>query len=54
MNHENGLEDLDCTLKDLLKSEDSTLEEKPFAGITVPLGGDSWQILPVIAGGRSS
>ncbi|WOG92588.1 hypothetical protein DCAR_0311861 [Daucus carota subsp. sativus] len=48
MQHRYTFECLDRSLKDIMKSVDSRLSELPFGGITVVLGGDLRQILPVI------
>ncbi|KAJ7514635.1 hypothetical protein O6H91_23G053500 [Diphasiastrum complanatum] len=42
MMHKHALESVDRTLCDLLSSD------APFGGITVVLGGDFWQVLPVV------
>ncbi|KAM0848721.1 hypothetical protein ACQ4PT_054208 [Festuca glaucescens] len=44
-------EALDRTLRDVLSADDPLLEDVPFGGKVVVLGGDLRQILPVIEGG---
>lgn len=48
MQHRYAFEALDRSLREIMKSIDETLFHKPFGGITVLLGGDFRQILPVI------
>ncbi|KAJ1699041.1 hypothetical protein LUZ63_007553 [Rhynchospora breviuscula] len=51
MSHRHCFESLDRTLRDLLASTDSALAHTPFGGMTVVLGGDFRQILPVVPRG---
>ena len=48
MQHRYAFECLDRSLRDLMKSVDAKRFQMPFGGITVVLGGDFRQILPVI------
>ncbi|KAK1350607.1 ATP-dependent DNA helicase [Heracleum sosnowskyi] len=48
MQHRYAFECLDRSLRDLMKVHDRRRFHKPFGGITVLLGGDFRQILPVI------
>lgn len=48
MQHRYAFECLDRSLRDLMKSVDRKRFDMPFGGITVLLGGDFRQILPVI------
>lgn len=48
MQHRYAFECLDRSLRDLMKTVHPDYYHKPFGGITVVLGGDFWQILPVI------
>ena len=43
-----AFECLDRSLRDIMKSVSPNMYDKPFGGITVLLGGDFRQILPVI------
>ncbi|XP_074336487.1 uncharacterized protein LOC141673617 [Apium graveolens] len=52
MQHRYAFECLDRTLRDLMKSVDATCSGLPFGGITVLLGGNFRQILPVITYGE--
>jgi hypothetical protein len=52
MAHRNCFEALDRSLRDILRFSDPQSGEKSFGGKTVVLGGDFWQILPVVAKGR--
>ena len=52
MQHIYGFEALDRTLKDVMKSVNMYAAKQPFEGITVVLGGDFCQILPVISRGN--
>lgn len=54
MQHRYAFECLDRSLKDLMKSVDFARGQMPFGGITVVLGGDFRQILPVITLGERS
>ena len=49
MQHRFAFEALDRTLRDIMKSISQDRHEKVFGGITVLLGGDFRQILPVIS-----
>ncbi|XP_063950001.1 uncharacterized protein LOC108221463 [Daucus carota subsp. sativus] len=51
MQHRYAFECLDRSLRDIMKSVDPLRAELPFGGITVVLGGDFRQILPVITQG---
>lgn len=51
MTHRHCFEALDRTLRDILRSNDISNEEKVFGGIVVVFGGDFRQILPVIPKG---
>ncbi|KAK1389465.1 hypothetical protein POM88_017643 [Heracleum sosnowskyi] len=48
MQHRYAFECLDRSLRDIMRSVDRTRYNMPFGGITVVLGGDFRQILPVI------
>lgn len=52
MQHRYAFECLDRSLKDIMKSVDPARASMPFGGITVLLGGDFRQILPVITHGE--
>ena len=54
MQHRYAFECLDRSLKDIMKSVDPSRALLPFGGITVVLGGDFRQILPVITQGDRS
>lgn len=51
MQHMYAFECLDRTLRDIMKSVNPACFEMPFGGITILLGGDFRQILPVIPRG---
>lgn len=51
MQHRYAFECLDRSLRDILKSVSIERSQMPFEDITVVLGGDFRQILPVIACG---
>ncbi|RID81149.1 hypothetical protein BRARA_A03747 [Brassica rapa] len=51
MAHRHAIEAVDRTLRDILSLSDKEASQKPFGGITVLLGGDFRQILPVIPQG---
>ena len=51
MQHRYAFECLDRSLRDIMKSSDLARAALPFGGITVVLGGDFRQILPVIPHG---
>ncbi|CAN6931205.1 unnamed protein product [Brassica oleracea] len=51
MSHRRMFEALDRTLRDILSAKDPSASNKLFGGITVLLGGDFRQILPVIPQG---
>ena len=53
MTHRHAFEAVDRTLRDLMKTVDLLLKNKPFGGKVIVFGGDFRQILPVvIKGGR--
>ncbi|XP_062189934.1 uncharacterized protein LOC133892964 [Phragmites australis] len=52
MTHRNCFEALDKSLRDILKFTNENTETRPFGGMTVVLGGDFRQILPVVPKGR--
>lgn len=54
MQHRYAFECLDRSLRDIMKSVDANRYHMPFGGITVVLGGDFRQILPVISHGKRS
>ena len=54
MIHRYCLEALDKSLRDILRDPTSTVEDKPFGGKTIVLGGDFKQILLVIPSGSKS
>lgn len=54
MAHRHCIEAVDRTLRDILSLSDNEASQKPFGGITVLLGGDFRQILPVIPQGTRS
>ena len=45
-------EALDRTLRDILRHKSENSSDRPFGGMTMVLGGDTRQILPVIPGRR--
>ncbi|XP_020272660.1 ATP-dependent DNA helicase RRM3-like [Asparagus officinalis] len=51
MMHRFAFETVDRTLRDIVGKDNPMLAEKPFGGITVVLGGDFRQILPVVPRG---
>lgn len=51
MTQRNYFEALDKTLRDIMRSQDNEMCEKPFGGKVVLFGGDFRQILPVIPQG---
>ena len=53
VNHRHCFEALDLTLRDIMSSRDQALANKQFGGITVVLGGDFRQTLPVITNGKN-
>lgn len=52
MQHRYAFECLDRSSRDIMKSMDPARMNMPFGGITVLLGGDFRQILPVITYGE--
>lgn len=52
VNHRHCFEALDRTLRDILASNDPSLANRQFGGITVVLGGDFRQTLPVLPHAR--
>lgn len=52
MAHRNCFEALDKSLRDVLRFTNENSLDKPFGGMTVVLGGDFRQILPVVPKGR--
>jgi len=52
MANRNCFEALDKSLRDILRFNNKNSDEKPFGGMTVVLGGDFRQILPVVPKGR--
>ena len=52
MAHRNCFEALDKSLRDILRFKHANSYKKPFGGMTVVLGGDFRQILPVVKNGR--
>jgi hypothetical protein len=52
MAHRNCFEALDKSLRDILRCRDENSDKKPFGGMTVVLGGDFRQILPVVPKGK--
>jgi len=52
MANRNCFEALDKSLRDILRFTNQNSNEKPFGGMTVVLGGDFRQILPVVPKGR--
>ncbi|KAL6550195.1 hypothetical protein OROMI_020683 [Orobanche minor] len=51
MTHRYFFEALDRSLKDVMISPDGEPSPKPFGGLVVVLGGNFWQILPVVPKG---
>jgi ATP-dependent DNA helicase PIF1 len=49
--HRYAFEAVDRILKDIMKTIDPTLKEKPFGSKVVVFGGDFHQILPVVIKG---
>nr|XP_040256329.2 uncharacterized protein LOC120974039 [Aegilops tauschii subsp. strangulata] len=52
MANKHCFEALDKSLRDILRFTNENSDEKPFGGMTIILGGDFRQILPVITKGR--
>jgi hypothetical protein len=52
MAHRNCFEALDKSLRDILRFTNEESDNRPFGGMTVVLGGDFRQILPVVPKGR--
>uniref|UniRef100_A0A453HZ89 ATP-dependent DNA helicase n=1 Tax=Aegilops tauschii subsp. strangulata TaxID=200361 RepID=A0A453HZ89_AEGTS len=52
MTHKHCSEALDKSLRDMLRFTNEVAEHRPFGGMTVVLGGDFRQILPVIPKGK--
>jgi hypothetical protein len=52
MAHRNCFEAIDKILRDILRCTNENNDKIPFGGITVVLGGDFRQILPVVPKGR--
>ena len=52
MTHKHCFEALDKSLRDILRFTNEDAEHRPFGGMTVVLGGDFRQILPVIPKGK--
>lgn len=52
MANKHCFEALDKSLRDILRFTNDNSEERPFGGMTVVLGGDFRQILPVVPKGR--
>ncbi|XP_062206115.1 uncharacterized protein LOC133907990 [Phragmites australis] len=52
MANRNCFEALDKSLRDILRFTNNNSDKKPFGGMTVVLGGDFRQILPVVTKGR--
>ena len=52
MTHKHCFEALDKSLRDILRFTNEDAEHSPFGGMTVVLGGDFRQILPVIPKGK--
>ena len=48
MTHRHAFEAVDRTLRDLMKTVDPLLENKPFGGKVIVFDGDFRQILPVV------
>jgi len=48
MTHRHAFEAVDRTLRDLMKTVNPLLENKPFGGKVIVFGGDFRQILPVV------
>ena len=54
MTHKHCFEALDRTMRDITRSNNPSLQSKPFGGKIVLFGGDFRQILPVIPKGTRS
>jgi hypothetical protein len=54
MTNKHCFEALDKSLRDVLRFTDDSSQDKPFGGMTVVMGGDFRQTLPVIPKGRRS
>jgi hypothetical protein len=52
MAHRNCFEALDKSLRDILRCRNENSDNMPFGGMTVVLGGDFRQVLPVVTKGR--
>ena len=52
MTNKHYFEALDKSLRDILRFTNQNSDERPFGGMTVVLGGDFRQILPVITKGK--
>jgi hypothetical protein len=52
MAHRNCFQALDKTLRDILRFTNEDSDNRPFSGMTVVLGGDFRQILPVVPKGQ--
>jgi hypothetical protein len=51
MTHRHAFEAVDRTLRDLMKTVDLLLENKPFGGKVIVFEGGFYQILPVVIKG---